>query len=300
MRILCLLLLLLPSVAWARPDYKYAYVTADGIRLRKGPGAGQPVVGTMFRGDLVGIIGRKAGWAEVVPLRVWVRTRDLDQRKIGPQGADLLLQPRADAAVLGHVTAEDMADGLIYRGKTYSMVEAPSRFHYFVADSYVTVRGVPVRPSDLVPPQRVVVSDADYVKLAGLKKGGLRMLVLPTEPIGTPKLDAVSSGRFGPSYTVKYQVGPNWYSISGATDGLGGADLDEPRYIVTTGLLGTVIVGPQNYGNSKEFMALAPALLGASTAEGKPYPLSVFFDCSPGLDEQVIRKVLKSLRAVRL
>ena len=60
-------------------------------------------------------------------------------------------------------------------------------------------------------------------------------------------------------------------------------------------------VGTTNYGNQKELMALAPELLDASTSgDGKRCALSLFFDCSPGLDESVIRRVLKSLRAVRL
>lgn len=301
MRTLSLILLLLTSVAWARPHYKYGYVTLDEVRLRKGPGTQQPVVGSMHRGDLVGVVGRKSGWVEVVPLQAWVRTEDVPEGKIRPEGADLLLRPHPKAPVLGRVTATDLGEAILYRGKSFCMVEAPSSYHYFIAEPYVSVGGVPARSADLVPPQRLVVSDADYRKLAGLKRGGLRMLVLPTERIGTPKLEsATTSPRFGPHYSVKYQVGENWYRLTGATDGLGGADLSEPRYIVNSDLLGTVIVGPQNYGDSKDFMALAPALLNGSTAEGKPFPLSIFFDCSPGLDEHIVRKVLKSLRAVRL
>ena len=41
-------------------------------------------------------------------------------------GADLLLRPRADSPVLGHVTAAELGEAILYRGKTYSMVESPS------------------------------------------------------------------------------------------------------------------------------------------------------------------------------
>jgi hypothetical protein len=301
MRFLLPLWLLLSCLVWARPDYKQAYVTRDGARLRRGPGESAAVVGHLHRGDWLGVLGRRGSWLEVVPLRAWVRTSQLVDGKIPPAGLDLLLEPRSDAVKLGSVKAADVGETILHQGKTYTMLEAPSSYRYWIADSLVSLRGLPVPELCLVSPHSVAVSDADYLKLAALRKGGLRYLVLPTRRVGVPKLEiAESSERFGPHYQVRYQVGSEWLIVAGATSGLGGPDLSEPRYLIRSELLGTVIVGPQNYGTSKEFLGLLPEIVDGSGYGGKPFPLTMIFSCSPGLQESVIRQAIESLRAVRL
>jgi len=294
------ILVILSSLVWALPNYKLGYATSDGARMREQPGAQGAVVASVHRGDSLAILSRQKGWLEVVPRHAWVLSSNLVEGKIGPQGADLLLEPRKDSVKLGHIEAAEV-EGVMYRGKTFTMLHTPFRFRYWVAEHLVGVRGLVIRPNSLASPYEVAVSDKDYRRLAALKRNGLRFLVLPTKTLGKPKLElADSSDRFGPHYQVRYQVGPEWFLIGGATSGLGGADLGEPLYIVGSELFGSVIVGTENYGMSKNFMGLVPEIRDGSGVGGEPYPLTVVFSCSPGLPESLIRQAIESLRAVRL
>ncbi len=279
-----LLVLLVVGFSWARPDYKLAYVNADDVNLRQGPSAEAPVVARLARGDVLGTLASQGDWIRATPLHVYVRTADLES------GGEVFLEP--GGAALGR-----FEPGLeeVYKGQEWSLVEAPATLELWIATRFISRDGVLAR--ETVAPTAFGLPDKDLRKLS---VPGLRLLVLPTARWGTPHVTHADTGRFGPSYGVKYANGKEWLKVAGATSGLGGADLGEPLYHLHTPLLGTVIVGTTNYGNSKNWMGLLPPLNGGSTLDKQPCALALFFDCSPGLPEATIREVLLSLRAARL
>lgn len=296
LELLVLGLLMLAQAAQARPDYVYAYCAGDGVRLRSGPGESAPGVAAMPRGTALGVLRRKDGWAEVVPLEVYVAGNAVGaDKRIGASGADVWLEP--GRTKLGRLEPGEQVEDA-FPGQPYAMIEPPSRLRFWVADRFLLSEGVPARSSELVTPARLSIAPADYRKIAALS--GLRMVVLPAGAPGTPKLESATSGRFGPGYSVRYTVGRDWYTISTATSGEGGPDIGRFLFTVQTPLLGAVVVGTMNYGTLQECMMLAPRLLGAASSQGKACAISVNFSCSKGLDEATIRKVLESLRAVRL
>lgn len=289
-------LLVLAPPAQGRPDYTYGYCAGDGVRLRSGPGERTTVVAAMPRGTSLGVLQRKDGWAEVVPLQVYVAGNAVGtDKRIGAGGADVWLEP--GRTKLGRLKGGERLED-VCPGQPYALIEPPSRLRFWVADRFVLSEGVEVRPGELVTPHRMSISPADYRKIAALS--GLRMVVLPAGAPGTPNLESAESGRFGPGYSVRYTVGREWYTISTATSGEGGPDIGRFLFTLQTPLLGVVVVGTMNYGNLQELMMRAPRLLGGSLYQGKSCSISVNFSCSKGLDEATIRKVLQSLRAVRL
>lgn len=296
-----LLGLLLALAAFAQdgyPRYETGFVTGDEVHMRAGPGKDAPIVANLRRGDMLAVIGSKGGWTEVIPSQVYVRADALDaERKVKGGGATLLWEPRADAPVLGPVEAGVELWGVPGKGE-YVRVLAPATPRYYVADQFVQLHGVPARPAEIVEARLMGLPAADLAKLRRLKD--LKMLVLPVDVDVAPRLVSADTGRFGPSYEVKYQVGAQWFKVSGATGGLGGPDVSDVLYTIQTPLLGRVIVGPTDYGGSNDLMMIGPGLSGASTLQGKPTALTVFFSASPKLDERLIRQALTNLRAARL
>lgn len=296
--LLLVLLLLSAGLAIAEPSYERAYVTGDEVRLRTAPSTQAPVAGAARRGQAVGVLSRKPGWVEVVPLETFVPGDALAaDGKVGEGGAELRLD--LDGPAFCRVPANVVLASAVH-GRPWTLVEGPPPgVRYWIAEQFVDRQGIPVRATDLVAAERLAIGRADFARIAALK--GLRMVVLPTGDVGEAVVESAdSSNRFGPSYSVRYRRGSDWLEVSAGTSGFGGPALDQPRFQVQSSVLGKVLMTTMDYGDRRDLMSSSAPLLEASTLEGRACPLSLFFGCNPEADPAWVRAALESVRAVRL
>lgn len=192
--LLAVLVLLSARLALAAASYERAYVTGDEVRLRTAPSAQSAVAGVCRRGQAVGVLSRKPGWLEVVPLETVVPGDAVAaDGQVESTGAELRLD--LDGPAIGRIPGESAV-----AGRPWTLVEGPPPgVRFWIAEQFVHRDGIPVRAPDVVRPDRLAISPTDFQRLAALK--GLRMVVLPTGNVGRSEVTgADSSGRFGPSY----------------------------------------------------------------------------------------------------
>ena len=276
--------------------HEYGYITAE-TQLFAQPKEEKPLSLRAPRGQRVGVLEREGEWVRVVMLEVFVSSSQVDpELRIGAEGGDLLFEPDSSSSPLGTVSPDTPLEG--YFGVPYALVDSPFSLSFWMPATSVSVTGLPLRDSDFVGPDDLSIEPEDFQTIRALE--GLRIVILPTGVSVKPELVSADSGRFGPSYSLKYDFGGEWFEISCGTDGLGGPTLGLPLYQVQSEVLGKVVVGTMNYGQSKELFMFNAPIRDASTADGKPYKLTPFFSCSPGLKEETVRALLGSLRCVKL
>ena len=276
---------------------EYGYVTAD-TPLFTQPKAANAMLVRAPRGQRVRIVERDGEWARVVLLEVFISASQVgSELRTDADGGDLLFEPDDQSSRIGTVSPDTPLEG--YFGEPYALVDSPASLSFWLPSAKVSVTGLPLRDSDLVAPDQLSIEPADFQKIRALE--GLRTVILPTGiSTGTPELVSADSGRFGPSYSVKYTFDQEWFEISCGTDGLGGPSLGRPLYQAQSDVLGKIVVGTMNYGQSKDLFMFNAPIRDGSTADGKPYMLTPFFSCSPGLKEETVRSILSSLRCVEL
>jgi hypothetical protein len=293
-----ILILCLANPLFAQTDFpEYGYVTAE-TPLFLQPKAENVMSVRAPRGQRVRIVEGDGEWTRVVLLEVFISASQVDSAlRAGADGGDLLFEPDRQSSTIGTVSPDTPLEG--YFGEPYALVDSPASLSFWLPSAKVSVTGLPLRDSDLVAPDQLSIEPADFQKIKALE--GLRTVILPTGILaGKPELVSADSGRFGPSYSVKYTFGEEWFSISCGTDGLGGPDLGQPLYQVHSDVLGKIVVGTMSYGQSKDLFMFNAPIRDGSTASGKPYKLTPFFSCSPGLKEETVRSILSGLRCVEL
>lgn len=289
------LLLFLILTAPVLGEWTSGRITGEDVRLRSGPGVESTVVTVLPRGQLLGVLKRSEGWAQVFFPQAYVATQSLDGNVVKAGGARLLLDARPDSPVLANLDAGTQLE--VYpTGELYRQVKTREPVTFWVSDRYISQDGLPVK--EFVSRSRLKVSDADWAKLKALK--GLRILVLPTDTPGQGDLVSSDDGRFGPSYSVKYKHNGEWFSVGAGTDGLGGYGVNVPELIVSSPLLGKVVIGTAGVPDHEDLLTEGTPLRNGSTSYNGPCPLTVFINCSPGMDRQVLKRAVESLRATRM
>lgn len=293
MRKLVVLLFLFTSPAWA--DWTSGYVTADDVPVRTEPSPGSNVVTSLPRGQWLGVFKRSNGYAQIYFPKSYVSARSLDGNTVKTGGAKLLLDARPDSPVLGTLSEGEELEAYP-TGEPFRQVTTPEHFTFWISDQYFSDSGLPVK--EFVFEGLLKISDADRGKIKALK--GLKIMVLPTDAPSQGELISSSDGRFGPSYRVKYQDGDEWIEIGAATDGLGGFGVNEPELIVYSPLLGKVVIGSAGVPQYQDLLTEGTALQNGSTGSNGPWPLTVLIHCSSGVDRQVLKRTVESLRASRI
>lgn len=277
------------------PSQDFGYITAE-TELFAQPKEEKTLSVRAPRGQRVGVLEREGEWVRVVMLEVFVSSSQVDpELRIGAEGGDLLFDPDSSSSPLGRVSPNTPLEG--YFGEPYALVDSPSSLSFWMPAACVSATGLPLRDSDFVEPDDLSIEPEDFQTIRALE--GLRVAILPTGVSVKPELVSADSGRFGPSYSLKYDFGGEWFEISCGTDGLGGPTLGVPLYQVQSEVLGKIVVGTMNYGQSKDLLMFNAPIRDGSTADGKPYKLTPFFSCSPGLKEETVRTLLRSLRCVK-